>query len=119
MKGRRLPVVNLGTKPEPFVGQITLPTEPGDYCGPVKGYTGDTLAVYYLLPNARDPGMAGEGRVVRHVVSPPHEFREEHDGSLTIRDSIGAATALARVSHRRSVGAEQEQAIRRPARAAG
>ena len=69
MKGRRLP---LGT----------WPTEPGDYMGPISGYTGDVPMVIYVLPN----GERG------HVVSPPHQFRECADGSLEIRASIGART---------------------------
>jgi hypothetical protein len=90
MKGRRLPLLNYGTKPEPFVGDVNWPTEPGDYCGPVKGNTRDALAVYYLLPVARDPGTAKDGRRVHHMCIPPHRFIEEPDGSLTIRESIGA-----------------------------
>lgn len=55
MKGRRLPV-----DPEynarydgtiPFMGI----ERPGDYCGPVKGWTGDKPAVFFLKPNALDP----------------------------------------------------------------
>jgi len=76
MKGRRLP---LGT----------FPTEPGDYMGPITGYTGDVPAVFFLPPNARDPGIPPGGRAVHHVVSPPHTFRECADGSLEIRASLG------------------------------
>ena len=77
MRGRRLP---LGT----------WPTEPGDYMGPVTGSTGDVPAVFFLLPIARDPGVPPSARSIHHVVSPPHVFRECADGSLEIRQSIGA-----------------------------
>ncbi len=60
----------------------------GDYCGPVP--VGDKTAVFYLLPVARDEGVHPEARSVRHVVSPPHKFFEEPNGTLTIRNSIGA-----------------------------
>jgi hypothetical protein len=68
---------------------MTLPTEPGDYCGPVVGYTGDKPAVFFLKPHARDPGTPPGGRNVHHVTSPPHTFTEEADGTLTISASIG------------------------------
>jgi hypothetical protein len=42
MKGRRMP---LGEWPK----------EPGDYMGPMMGYTGDVPAVFFLLPNACPP----------------------------------------------------------------
>lgn len=76
MKGRRLP---LGKWPE----------LPGDYMGPIMGYTGDRPAVFFLKPNARDPGAPRIARSIHHVVSPPHVFRECSDGSLEIRESIG------------------------------
>lgn len=79
MKGKRLPVVD---------GKPTFPSEPGEYCGPVKGYTGDLPAVFFLKPNARDEGAKGRARSVQHVTSPPHTFHEEDDGSLTIRASL-------------------------------
>jgi hypothetical protein len=63
----------------------------GDYYGPDKGEcTGGSPAVWFLLPNARDEKTHGAGRSMRHVVSPPHTFTEEPDGSLTIMNSIGA-----------------------------
>jgi hypothetical protein len=62
----------------------------GDYSGPRTDYTGGVPAVFFLLPNARDPGARGPQRGLRHVVSPPHTFRECPDGSLEIRASIGA-----------------------------
>jgi hypothetical protein len=79
-KGRRLPVVD---------GKPTWPTEPGDYCGPVYGYTGDLPAVFFLKPNARDPGVSALAQSVQHATSPPHTFRECMDGSLEIRASLG------------------------------
>lgn len=80
MIGRRLPVVD---------GKMTVPTEPGDYCGPVVGYTGDKPAVFFLKPNARDDDAPAWARSLQHVTSPPHTFRECADGSLEIRASIG------------------------------
>lgn len=62
---------------------------PGDYAGPVMGYTGDKPAVFFLKPNARDPDAPAAARAVQHVCSPPHVFRECDDGSLEIRESIG------------------------------
>lgn len=70
---------------------------PGDYCGPITGYTGDVEACFFLLPNARSelvqaedvPGRAGQ-RAIHHVAFPPHTYRECADGSLEIRASIGA-----------------------------
>lgn len=79
MVGRRLPVVD---------GKLTLPTEPGDYCGPVVGHTADKPAVFFLKPNAHDEGVPKHARSVQHVVSPPHVFTEEPDGTLTISMSI-------------------------------
>lgn len=76
MIGRRLPL-----------GQ--WPTEPGDYMGPIMGFTGPVPAVFFLKPNARDPGVTPMARSIQHVVSPPHKFRECADGSLEIRESLG------------------------------
>lgn len=70
-------------------GKMTLPEEPGDYCGPVVGYTGDLPAVFFLKPNARDDDAPRAARSLQHVESPPHTFRECPDGSLEIRPSIG------------------------------
>lgn len=75
MKGRRLP---LGT----------MPTEPGDYMGPVTNYTNGVPAVFFLKPNARDVDAPKRARRIQHVTSPPHSFRECADGSLEIRESI-------------------------------
>lgn len=80
MKGRRIPVPKSG---HPVVGR------PGDYCGPVIGFTGDLPAVFFLKPNARDADAPRRARTVQHVTSPPHVFTEEPDGSLTITASIG------------------------------
>jgi hypothetical protein len=62
---------------------------PGDYCGPVRGYTAGSLACFFLKPNARDPGAPARARSVQHVTFPPHVYRECPDGSLEIRESIG------------------------------
>lgn len=64
---------------------------PGDYCGPITGYTGPGgEACFFLLPNARDEGAPPEQRAIHHVAFPPHTYRECADGSLEIRASIGA-----------------------------
>lgn len=58
---------------------------PGDYCGPINGRerTGyDRPAVFYVLPD----GEAGDRP--NFVLSPPHEFHEHADGSLSITASI-------------------------------
>lgn len=62
--------------------------KPGDYYGPVKGYTGDLPAVFFKKPNCDDPDAPAAARGIHHVVSPPHVFRECPDGSLEIRESI-------------------------------
>jgi hypothetical protein len=67
------------------VGEIE---QPGDYCGPIKGYTGDVEACFFLKPNARDEGVPALARSVQHVCFPPHTYRECSDGSLEIRASI-------------------------------
>ena len=65
------------------------PSQPGDYCGPVYGYTGNLPAVFFLKPNAHDANAPKSARAIQHVVSPPHTFRECADGSLEIRNSLG------------------------------
>ncbi len=75
MLGRRLPAVDGKL---PFGGYVDERWLPGDYCGPLLGYTGDRPSVTYRLPNGR----------IGHVCSPPHTFRECPDGSLEIRNSI-------------------------------
>lgn len=75
MKGRR-------------VATVEDITQPGDYCGPVMGYTGDRPAVFYKLP-VDDPQIPmSVGITMAHICSPPHTFRECADGSLEIRNSI-------------------------------
>lgn len=80
MIGRRIPV-----------SVINFPSveQPGDYCGPIHGYTEDLPAVFFLKPNARDTNAPARARTVQHVTSPPHTFTEESDGTLTITASIG------------------------------
>lgn len=66
------------------IGEIT---QPGDYCGPVVGYTADKEACFFRLPlEPTEPGDAS----LHHVTFPPHVYRECPDGSLEIRESIGA-----------------------------
>jgi hypothetical protein len=77
---RRIPVPESGDINEVF------PLEPGDYCGPYKGYTGDKEAVMFVLPDGG--GDMGRADGHRHVCSPPHVFTEQPDGSLEIRESI-------------------------------
>ena len=78
------------------IGPYWLLTNAGDYCGPDKGeYTGGIPAVHFLLPIAADADDdpkwgRSQGAGLHHVQSPPHTFREEPDGTLTIRNSIGA-----------------------------
>lgn len=74
MNGRRIPVVQ---GQDPFLAL----QEPGDYYGPVMGFSGDRPAVFFFLP------VPGTKRF-HHVQSPPHKITEEADGTLTLRDSI-------------------------------
>jgi hypothetical protein len=74
MIGRRLPIG-------------MYPREPGDYMGPIM-HDG-RMTVFFLKPNARDPGAPPAARAIHHAVSPPHVFRECPDGSLEIRESLG------------------------------
>lgn len=80
MVGRRLPVVD---------GKATMPTEPGEYCGPVEFFGTGIMCWFFLKPNARDEDAPRAARSVQHVRSPPHTYRECDDGSLEIRASIG------------------------------
>lgn len=64
--------------------------QPGDYFGPTTAYTDGRPGVFFLLPIARDEGVDPGARSLHHVCSPPHVFRECGDGSLEIRESIGA-----------------------------
>jgi len=79
MIGRRIPLPESGDPNE-----VIFDLAPGDYCGPIEGYTGGKPAVFFVLPD----GKGG----IRHVVSPPHVFTEQPDGSLEIRASILADT---------------------------
>lgn len=97
IRGRRLPVA-YGTRGL----LLTQPSEPGDYCGPVHGYTGDDWAVYFIKPHAQDEGTPAHGTGVQHVIgvlghsdalpgeSEPEGlvFREQIDGTLTISGVI-------------------------------
>jgi hypothetical protein len=81
LRGRRIAV--------PKSGEFPALELPGDYCGPIVGYTsGQVPAVFFLKPNARDTYAPPRARSVQHVISPPHAFTEELDGSLTITPSI-------------------------------
>lgn len=86
-KGRRIPY-------SPGLQPYDALEKPGDYYGPDKGeYTADIPAVHFFLPiaDSDDPKWSGkEGSGLHHVQSPPHVFTEEPDGTLTIRESIGA-----------------------------
>lgn len=89
---------------EVFIGRRVMPVDegdgvlrvpmgemvPGDYCGPLTGFTGPAPAVFFLLPNARDADAPASARGVLHVCAPPHKFRECDDGSLEIRESLSA-----------------------------
>jgi len=70
-------------------------TQLGDYTGPIMGYTGDRLAVFFLIPqpwpwddDEKLPASSISFHALAHVVEPPHVFRECGDGSLEIRESI-------------------------------
>lgn len=71
---RRIPL-----PPSGDINDVMWDLQPGDYCGPVKGYTADRAAVFMVLPDSSG---------IRHCASPPHVFRECADGSLEIRESI-------------------------------
>ncbi len=83
MQGRRIPW-------DGTTAPSLLLERAGDYCGPLKGYTADRLAVFFLLPVARDTDAHGGARAIHHVAIPPHVCTEEPDGTLTLRESIGA-----------------------------
>lgn len=78
---RRVPVPGPGQ----HLDEVIFHMEAGDYCGPIMGATGGKPAVWMMLP-AEVPAAA---RGLRHVVSPPHVFTEQPDGSLEIRQSLG------------------------------
>jgi hypothetical protein len=77
MRGRRVATI----------GEIE---QPGDYCGPICGYTGEKESCFFLLPNARDEEAPPAQRAVHHVAFPPHTYQECPDGSLEIRASIAS-----------------------------
>jgi hypothetical protein len=85
MKGRRIPVEYR----ENGIAKFPALELPGDYSGPVMGFTADVPAVFFLKPNARDADAPKRARSVQHVISPPHVFAENPDGTLTITASIG------------------------------
>jgi len=94
MKGRR---IHLDWK-DGEVPEFPALEQPGDYAGPVMGWTGNKPAVFFLKPNARDADVPKRARSVQHVVSPPHVFVEEADGTLTITPSISDLAGESSVS---------------------
>lgn len=83
---RRIPVPQTQEERDQLLNTL----QPGDYCGPITGYTADKPAVFYKLPvefpeDIERSDLWG----FAHVVSPPHVFTEQPDGSLEIRESIG------------------------------
>jgi hypothetical protein len=73
--GRRVPLTKTGKLRAEARGWRL---KPGEYSGPVVGYTGDLPALFFCKPN----GALG------HITSPPHAFVEEDDGTLTVQPSI-------------------------------
>ena len=95
MQGRR---VTLPEGADPY----SVLKEAGDYCGPDGRSTNGIPAVWFLLPTATptDPHWGGAPQDgLHHVQSPPHVFKEEPDGTLTIRESIGAGPSGAYYWH--------------------
>lgn len=86
------PLVGRRLKPTK-AGKLRTPRKPGDYCGPIVGYTGELPAVFFLKPNARDADVPARARSIGHVTSPPHVFTEKNDGTLTITASISNLVA--------------------------
>lgn len=82
--GRRVPVVEGKYYPEGLL------VKAGDYYGPVSdpSYYSGKPSVWFKLPIADDDGVPESAIGPRLVCSPPHVFTEEHDGTLTIRESI-------------------------------
>jgi hypothetical protein len=72
------------------VGSIAEIEKPGDYCGPIEGYTGDKPALFFIPPNVTPESLGTwpHGRL-HHITFPPHTFRECPDGSVEVRASIG------------------------------
>ncbi len=69
------------------INDVMWDLRPGDYCGPIDGNTGGKVAVFFRLPS--HDGLSTHVGGIRHVVSPPHVFTEQSDGSLEIRESLG------------------------------
>lgn len=63
--------------------------QPGDYCGPISGYTGDVPALFFIPPVAPEDIPTWPHGRIHHVTFPPHTFRECDDGSIEVRASIG------------------------------
>ena|SRR5438270_8527465 len=82
---RRIPVPESGD-----INDVMFSMKPGDYCGPIRGYTADRPAVFFILPGGTDLSQESplNTRGFGHVTSPPHVFTEQPDGSLEIRESI-------------------------------
>lgn len=70
------------------VDSITAISEPGDYYGPLKGYNGNNVTCYFLLPIARDPGVPRSVCSIQNVGFPLSAYRECKDGSLEIYNVI-------------------------------
>ncbi len=88
-----MPQEMLGTRIQyiPGIDPSSVLRSAGDYCGPDDGrYSAGIPSVWFLLPIARDTDAKGGTRSVHRCASPPHVFIEEPNGSLTIRESIGA-----------------------------
>jgi hypothetical protein len=89
MQGRRLqPSTRIDDAGKEVVAIPLDVMGPGDYCGPIVGFTADLPAVFFYKPNARDPDAPPNARSLQHVCSPPHVFTENEDGTLTITASI-------------------------------
>jgi len=74
------------------VGSLGEVTEPGDYALSEVEIQGQRFpCVWFLLPIAKDEHVPDPGaRAMHHVRQPPHRFRLCDDGSVEIRESIGA-----------------------------
>jgi len=65
--------------------------QPGDYCYALVEENGTEVPnIWFLLPIARDEGVPNAARAIHRVASPPHKFRFCDDGSIEVRESIGA-----------------------------
>lgn len=72
------------------VSSVSEVMEPGDYCGPISGFTADKVACVFRLPLPAGSDSPPGARSLHFVTFPPHTYRECPDGSLEIRASIGA-----------------------------